>query len=99
MKSPTSKLLSLPLQLCAGILSATLCAGSALADKDDQNSAAIRLIKTIPIPSSLAALRSFDISWVDPATERYYLADRSNAGIDVIDARTGTFLNVIHGNF
>src|SRR3954451_9024961 len=30
-------------------------------------------------------LRSFDISFVNPERGEYYLADRSNAGIDVID--------------
>jgi hypothetical protein len=30
-------------------------------------------------------LRSFDISWVNPDRGEYYLGDRSNSGIDVID--------------
>jgi hypothetical protein len=33
---------------------------------------------------------SFDISWVDPANGLYYLADRSNAALDVVDT-TGAF--------
>ena len=37
-------------------------------------------------------LTSSDINWVDPGTERYYLADRSNAGVDVIDAEDDTFV-------
>ena len=41
----------------------------------------------------------FDISWVDPDTQRYYLADRSNAVIDVIDAKHDTFVRQIHGGF
>jgi hypothetical protein len=28
---------------------------------------------------------SFDISWVDSNAARYYLADRSNAAVDVVD--------------
>src|SRR5258708_6441139 len=32
-------------------------------------------------------LRSFDISWVNPERAEYYLGDRSNAGIDVIDTK------------
>ncbi len=31
---------------------------------------------------------SLDISWFDPNTEKYYLADRNNIGIDIVDART-----------
>src|SRR4051794_1150534 len=49
------------------------------------NSGPIRLLKTIPVPG--AALYGFDISWVDSTTQRYYLADRSNKAIDVVDAR------------
>jgi len=36
-------------------------------------------------------LRSYDISWVNPHRAEYYLADRSNSGIDIIDTRTLTF--------
>ena len=51
------------------------------------------------VPSSLAALHGFDISWIDADTQRFYLADRSNKAIDVIDARTGTFVKTIPGGF
>src|SRR5579884_2646285 len=40
---------------------------------------------------------AFDISWVDEASQRYYLADASNASVDVFDARTNTFLGRILG--
>jgi CHRD domain len=56
--------------------------------------ARLSLLTTIPIngtagnPSNKAFL--FDISWVDPANGLYYLTDRSNAAIDVIDT-TGAF--------
>ncbi len=50
-------------------------------------------ITTIAIPGGLT---SFDIAWVDPATQRLYLADRGNAKgtgrIDVIDTNTNKFL-------
>jgi len=42
-------------------------------------------------------LRSFDISWVDPGRAEYYLGDRSNAGIDVIDTKNNTFRRTIGG--
>src|SRR5260370_19570699 len=41
--------------------------------------------------------RFFDISWVDEPTERYFIADRSNAGVDIIDAETNTFVDRIGG--
>src|SRR3989454_2738627 len=63
----------------------------------------ISLLKTIPVPVSSAnttagALYSFDISFVDPATQRYYLADRSNKAVDVVDAATDTFITQISPN-
>ena len=42
-------------------------------------------------------LRSFDISWVNPNRAEYYLADRSNAGIDIILTNTLTFQRTIGG--
>ena len=42
-------------------------------------------------------LRSFDISWVNPDRAEYYLGDRANAGIDVIDTQTLTFKRTIGG--
>src|SRR5436309_1606308 len=51
---------------------------------------ASRLIKVIPVPVSkdnnTGGLYSWDISWVDQATETYYLADRSNKSVDIVDA-------------
>src|SRR5712691_10219088 len=65
---------------------------------------AVRLLDVIPVPGSTAnatngKLYSFDISWVDQDTQTYYLADRSNAVIDVVDAKTGTFIGQIPGGF
>jgi hypothetical protein len=42
-------------------------------------------------------LKVFDISWVDSPTGRYYLADRSNGAVDVIDGLTNTFSAQIPG--
>src|SRR5258708_34505326 len=42
-------------------------------------------------------LRSFDISWVNPQRGEYYLGDRSNAGIDVIDTETLKWKRTIGG--
>jgi hypothetical protein len=54
----------------------------------------LSLIKLIPINGTASSPKtqmfSFDISWVDPANGLYYLADRSNAALDVIDT-TGAF--------
>jgi hypothetical protein len=42
-------------------------------------------------------LRSFDISWDNPHRKEYYLADRSNAGIDILDTNSLTFKRTIGG--
>jgi hypothetical protein len=88
-----------PPLLFVGLALAAFCAAPALADDDDRGAGPVHLLETIPIPASLNALHGFDISWVDASTQRYYLGDRSNAAIDVIDARTGTFLKAIKGGF
>jgi hypothetical protein len=54
-----------------------------------------RLVTRVAIPGE--PLASFDISWVDATTHTYYLADRSNAGVDVINAKDRTFVKRISG--
>ena len=41
----------------------------------------------------------FDISWIDQSTQRYYLADRSNAAVDVVDTKNNTFVKQLKGGF
>jgi hypothetical protein len=67
---------------------------------EKQREPAVRLLKTIPIPGTAAnttngKLYSFDISFVDEQTQTYYLADRSNVAIDVVDAKTAAFTGQI----
>jgi len=54
-----------------------------------------KCLTAVAIPGN--PLRSFDISWVNPHRAEYYLGDRSNAGIDVIDTRTLMFKRTIGG--
>ena len=62
---------------------------------------ALRLIKIIPIKGTAGSpntrMFSFDISWVDPTTGLYFLADRSNAALDVVDTKTDTLFGQIGG--
>ena len=78
-------------------LALLLVGTAARADEGKSDKGAVRLLKTIPVPVSAAnntagALYSFDISWDDQATQTYYLADRSNVVVDVINAQTATFV-------
>jgi hypothetical protein len=80
-------------------------------DRHDRDQGAVKLLWTIPIPASpgrtcpnaasplFIGMCSFDISWIDQHTQLYYLADRSNAAVDVVDAKTGTFVKQIKGGF
>ncbi|HEV3333996.1 MAG TPA: hypothetical protein VG096_23580 [Bryobacteraceae bacterium] len=43
-------------------------------------------------PTNLGA---FDVSWNDNSAQRYYLADRTNNAIDLVDSATDTFLGFI----
>src|SRR5215470_18095323 len=40
---------------------------------------------------------SEDISWFNPVTKKYYLADRNNFGIDIVDVTNDTVLTVATG--
>jgi hypothetical protein len=53
----------------------------------------LRQIGTIPIPG--APLNSFDISYIDQASGLYFLADRSNKGIDIVDIKKGTWIGPV----
>ncbi len=63
--------------------------------------AAVRLLNTVPVPVSdtntTGGMYSFDISWVDRTTGTYYLADRSNKAVDVVEAET--FVTQLTGGF
>jgi len=68
--------------------------------KAKQPEPSVRLLKTIPINGTSAnmtngRLYSFDISFVDQSTQTYYLADRSNVAVDVVDAKTAAFIGHI----
>ena len=54
-----------------------------------------KCLTAVQIPGN--PLLSFDISWADDDRSEYYLSDRSNAGIDVIDTRSNTFKRTIGG--
>jgi hypothetical protein len=54
-----------------------------------------KCLTAVTIPGN--PLRAFDISWVNPDRAEYYLADRSNNGVDIIDTHTLTFKRTIGG--
>jgi len=82
-----------PTQLgLAALLAAGLGVGPAL------GAPILTIQKYIPIPSDAAnvqpggAFSAFDISYVDPVTGNDYVADRSNASVDIFSGSSLTFL-------
>src|ERR1700687_5111511 len=63
-------------------------AGSALA-------AGVSLVTTMAVPGN--KLDNFDIGYVDSDAGRYYIADRSNAAIDIFDTRKKAFVGGVTG--
>ena len=55
----------------------------------------VALVKAIAVPG--LPLASTDLLWTDEASKRMYFADRSNFGIDVIDAENDAFVSRITG--
>jgi hypothetical protein len=54
-----------------------------------------KCLTAVQIPGN--PLRSYDISWVNPHRAEYYLADRSNAGIEIIDTHHLAFTRRLGG--
>lgn len=72
-----------------------LVAGLALSPAAVATEPTYRRVATIQVPGN--PITEFDISTVDPRTETYFFADRSNAGVDVFDATNDAFLMRIGG--
>src|SRR5215471_3356619 len=72
----------------AAAFASVMLGGNALA-------AGVKLLTTIDIPGE--ELKLFDIGVVDAAAGRYYLADRSNKGIDIFDTKTNKFIGRVEG--
>src|SRR5260370_15924338 len=66
----------------------------------DGKDGAVRLLTTVPIPGTKANTTNgnmyvFDISFVDQTTQTYYLADRSNAVVEVVNAKNNQLITQI----
>jgi hypothetical protein len=57
-----------------------------------------KLTTAIQVPGA-AAFFSFDISWVDPVLKRYFLADRNNKSIDVVDTTNNSITQFINPSY
>jgi hypothetical protein len=57
--------------------------------------AELKQVATIPIPGE--PLISYEISYIDQAGQKLYLADRSNKGVDVYDLAANKFAGRVEG--
>src|SRR5437870_1997858 len=73
----------------------TLAGSSARPALADNTAATYHQIALISIPGS--PLTSFDISFVERSSQTYYLADRSNKAVDIINAASNTFETRVAG--
>ncbi len=76
----------------AGTIAPWLLATAGLAASDEQYAPT----SVINLPNN-QLLTSFDISFVDPASRTYVLADRTNKSIDVVNTRTNAFIRELTG--
>jgi len=80
----------------AGVVAMAATAGPAVADQ-------LTLQTFIPVPTGAAnfqpggAFSSFDISFADPVTGNIFIADRSNASVDIFSGSSLTFLGRADG--
>jgi len=82
----------------------TVWAKDSVSAKERKNDRAVRLLATVPIPptagnTTAKGLYSFDISWVDEASRTYYLADRSNKVVDIVDTTSNILITQLTGGF
>ena len=78
------RLISCRLLGLAFVLSVTIYALSGVCSAQDNRNAPVSVVSAIVVPGN--PITSSDIAWADSGTKRYYFADRSNFGVDVIDA-------------
>jgi hypothetical protein len=87
----TFKSLCVPTLGLAGVVAMAATAGPAVADD-------LTFQTFIPVPADTAnvqpggAFSSFDISFADPVTGNIFIADRSNASVDIFSGSSLTFL-------
>lgn len=86
--------------LTAAVAASTLLPlGTAAWAASPESNGPVSLQFTIPVPvaatNTTGGMYGFDISFVDQSNQTYYLGDRSNAAVDVVDASTGTFVKQI----
>ena len=82
-----------------GFAALVFSAGSAMSFPLDYYDTGIRIpIPADPVRNNTGGIfTSYDIAWFDGTTQLMYLADRSNASVDIFSAKTNSFVGRIGG--
>ena len=88
-RTSLAAIVAAPMLVGAGSLALSGAAFAACTGPGAPTNTETKCLTAVQIPGN--PLRSYDISWVNPHRAEYYLADRSNSGIDIIDTRHLTF--------
>ena len=78
----TFKSLRVP-TLLGGLIALAATAGPAAAQVDNPNPILVPVIAGDPLVNPSGTFTAFDISFADPVTGNIFIADRSNAGVDI----------------
>src|SRR6266702_7123547 len=94
-RTSLAAIVAAPLLVGVGSLATSGAALAACTGPGAPTNTQTRCLTAVQIPGN--PIRSFDISWVNPDRAEYYLAERTNAGIVVIDTHHLTFKRLIGG--
>ena len=90
-RTSLAAIVAAPLLVGAGTLATSAAAFAACTGPGAPSNTETQCVTAVQLPQGSNPLRSYDISWVNPYRAEYYLADRSNASIDIIDTHHRTF--------
>jgi hypothetical protein len=90
-RTSLAALVAAPMLVGAGSLATSGAALAACTGPGAPTNTETKCLTAVQLPQGSNPLRSYDISWVNPHRAEYYLADRSNASIDIIDTHHRTF--------
>jgi hypothetical protein len=99
MRACSSRVTSRKLWLTSavGAFAALALAGTAWSGEGPKKDEVFKVTHVIQVPG--VNLFSFDISWYDPALNKYFLADRNNKAIDVIDGATHSITQTVNSGY
>ncbi len=96
-RTSLAAIVAAPMLVGVGSLATSGAAFAACTGPGAPTNTETRCLTAVELPEGSAPMRSFDISWVNPHRAEYYLAERSNAAIVVIDTDSLKFKRFLTG--